>query len=70
MLEVAEQLGIEVVEGSFVVNELLDADEVFALSTIRQVASVVRIASSTFEPGPITALLRREFLELVKAETE
>ena len=70
VLEVAEQLGIEVVEGSFVVNELLDADEVFALSTIRQVASVVRIASSTFEPGPITALLRREFLELVKAETE
>ena len=69
VLEVAEQLGMSVVEGSFVTSDLLDADEVFVLSTIRQVASVVRIASTTFERGPITASLRHGFLELVKAET-
>jgi branched-subunit amino acid aminotransferase/4-amino-4-deoxychorismate lyase len=69
VVEVAARLGFDVVEGSFVTNDLLDADEVFALSTIRQVASVVRIASTTFERGPITASLRHGFLELVKAET-
>lgn len=69
VLEVAAKLGLDVVEGSFVVDELLGADEVFALSTVRQVAPVVRIASTMFERGPITAMLRSGFLDLVEAET-
>lgn len=68
VLEVAESVGIEVREGSFPVVDLLSADEVFVLSTVREVSPVVRIATTDFVPGPITATLRDGFSSLVRSE--
>ncbi|MCZ7534022.1 MAG: aminotransferase class IV [Acidimicrobiia bacterium] len=68
VLEVADSNGIEVHEGSFPVADLLAADEVFVLSTVREVSPVVRVATTEFLPGPVTARLRAGFIELVRAE--
>ena len=69
VLEVASGLGLPVKVGSFTVDELLDADEVFSLSTVREVAPVVRVGDVEFGSGPVTASLLRGFLALVADET-
>ena len=69
VLEVANGLGLPVKVGSFTVDKLLDADEVFSLSTVREVAPVVRVGDVEFGSGPVTASLLRGFLSLVADET-
>ena len=68
-LEVAEAAGVPVREGRFDVSELLGADEVFAMSTVREVGPVVRVGDAEFEVGPITRTLKEGFDELVRLET-
>lgn len=68
-LEVAEAAGVPAREGRFDVSELLGADEVFALSTVREVGPVVKVGEAEFEIGPITRMLREGFDELVRRET-
>jgi len=70
VLEVAASLGIESIEGSFGLDELLGADEVFVLSTVREVSSVVRVGETSYPPGSVTARLRSGFHDLVAAETK
>ncbi len=68
-LEVAQDLDIAVHTGRFSRSELTSADEVFVMSTVKEVTPVTAIGASTFTPGPVTARLASGFSALVKAET-
>jgi len=68
-LEVAADIGVEVEEGRFPIDDVLEADEVFVLSTVREVSPVVRIDEVEFAVGDITTALRRGFKNLVERET-
>lgn len=46
-------------------DELEAADEVFAMSTVKEVAPVVAVGSTRFSPGPRTRDLAQRFAELV-----
>lgn len=69
ILECAARLGVEVAEGRYPLTHLLGADEVFALSTSKQVMPVRQIGDRQVPSGPITADLARAFGEVVRAET-
>ena len=65
VLELADELGIEVVEGRWTLDRVAEASEVMALSTIREVQTVSRIDDLEFEPGPVTERLRKAFFALI-----
>ena len=65
-LEVADKIGLEVLESRWELDRLLSASEVMALSTVREVQSVVAVGDVTWEPGPITERLQSEYIELTK----
>jgi len=65
VLALARDLGIEVIEGRWRLDRLDVASEVAAWSTIREVQSVTAIGDRIWDPGPLTASLRRAFAELV-----
>jgi len=69
-IEVAGRLGVPVKEERFLRSDLLAADEVFVMSTVREVLPVVAVGERTVEPGPITRALRSGFHDLVASETE
>lgn len=68
-LEVAERIGVRVSVGRFHRDELLGADEVFIMSTVREVMPVTEVAGVEFEPGRTTLKLKEAFDDLVRAET-
>ena len=68
-LEVAADLGIPVSEGVYLLDRLLAADEVFVLSTVKEVMPVVAVGDTTFVPGPVTQRLGDGFDRLVAVET-
>lgn len=68
-IEVARDLGIPVREERFHRADLLGADEVFVMSTVREVLPVVAVGSDRFERGPVVAELRSAFRRLVAEET-
>jgi branched-subunit amino acid aminotransferase/4-amino-4-deoxychorismate lyase len=61
VLDAALGLGIEVLEGSWVLDRLYEAVEVMALSTVREVQSVSQIGEMSFSLGPLTARLASGF---------
>jgi len=61
VLDAARGLGIEVLEGSWVLDRLYEAVEVMALSTVREVQSVSQIGEMSFPLGPLTARLASGF---------
>ncbi len=67
-VEAAARLGLEVRTGRFLLDEVLAADEVIALSTIKEVAPVVAIGEHDLPVGPVTAKLATVFHDLVEAE--
>ena len=67
-IEVAAGLEIDVVEKHATLDEVLEADEVCALSTVKQVIPVVGIGSNQLNSGPMTAALAEGFSALVAAE--
>jgi branched-subunit amino acid aminotransferase/4-amino-4-deoxychorismate lyase len=69
-IEVAERLGIDLVEGEYDLGHVLGADEVFVLSTVKEVMPVVAIGDESFKPGPTTQRLARGFRDLVLEEIE
>ena len=69
VLDVASQLGIPVVEGAFLLQRMLDADEVVALSTLREVQPVVRVGPIEKDVGPITGRLSAGLRDLIREET-
>lgn len=65
VLEIAEELGLEVAEGTWDLSRLDSATEVTAWSTVREVQSVAAVGERTWEPGPVTDRLRGVFAERV-----
>lgn len=50
------------------VTALAEVDEVFVMSTVKEVTPVRRIGDQRFETGPVTELARQRLAELVEAE--
>lgn len=67
VLETAADIGLTVVEGRWALDRLDGADEVVALSTLKEVAPVIAVGDRTFEPGDATAGLARAFSDRVAA---
>ncbi len=68
-IEVADSLGVPVREETFLRSDLLSADEVFVMSTVREVLPVIAVGEREFDAGPITGSLREGFHRLVAAES-
>jgi 4-amino-4-deoxychorismate lyase len=58
VLEAALAAGFEVEEGEFELAELLDAEEVFTTSSVREVMPVVWVDDRPFDRGPAAAALQ------------
>lgn len=67
--DVAVDLGIEIREGVYDAADLLGADEVFIMSTVREISHVVAVGEAVFEPGPVTTRLAAGFHALVERES-
>jgi branched-subunit amino acid aminotransferase/4-amino-4-deoxychorismate lyase len=67
-IEVAERCGVEVIEGKYGLDEVINADEVIALSTVKEIHPVGRVDDHEFEAGPVTATLATGFAALVTEE--
>jgi branched-subunit amino acid aminotransferase/4-amino-4-deoxychorismate lyase len=65
MFEIAEDLGIEVVQGSWELERLAQAQEVLALSTVREIQPVAAVGGMRFPEGPITSDLARRYQQRV-----
>ena len=68
-LEEAAGLGLAVVEGQFELDRVLGADEVFALSTLKEVKPIDRVGSTRFAAGPVTGKLAAAYTARVVSET-
>jgi 4-amino-4-deoxychorismate lyase len=64
VLEAAPGAGFEVREGVYTLSELLDAEEVFTTSSVREVMPVVAVDGRTFQRGPAAAGLQAALREL------
>ncbi len=69
VLDVAARIDLPVAEGVFPLQRMLDADEVVALSTLREVQPVTRIGDVEKAVGPITRLLIAGLQALIREET-
>jgi branched-chain amino acid aminotransferase len=69
VLEVAARIDVPVREGRFPLERMIAADEVVALSTLREIQPVVRIGDVDKEVGPVTTLLIAELKKLIREET-
>jgi branched-subunit amino acid aminotransferase/4-amino-4-deoxychorismate lyase len=69
VVDIAVELGIEVVEGRWHLDRLGDASEVTAWSTILEIQAVIAIGKRTWEPGPVTRQLSTAFVERVALGT-
>jgi 4-amino-4-deoxychorismate lyase len=63
MLQLASELEIEVVEGTWDLDRLDRAQEAMALSTVREIQPVSAIGRHGFQEGPVTADLGRLFYQ-------
>jgi len=66
--EMATQAKLHVVEGSFTIQRLLDAREVFLTSTTREIAAVASYDVKQYHPreANITRVIQRRFRELTR----
>ncbi len=66
--ETARKMGIHVVEGSFTVQSLLDANEVFLTSTTREISSVTSFDIKEYDHklARLTRHINREFQKLLR----
>ena len=67
VLRTAADIGLDVVEGRWTLDRLGDADEVVALSTLKEVAPVVAVGERAFQAGDGTARLGEAFSQRVAA---
>lgn len=67
-LEIANRLGIPVEAGQYQSERLLEADEVFVMSTVKEVRPVTTVGQVSYAPGPVTLRLREGFADLVTQE--
>ena len=64
LVELAPAAGYEVAEGTFPLERLLGADEVFITSSIREVMPVASVDRTTFDLGPAAQTLQRALRSL------
>jgi branched-chain amino acid aminotransferase len=69
VLECAAALGIGVAEGRYPLARVVAADEVFGLSTVKQITPVERIGDAPVGSGPVVDLLAKAFADVVRTET-
>ena len=70
IIELARKLGVEVQEGEYALDRLLEAREVFLTNTTTEVMPVRQVDDSTFRIGPLARRLRDAYHEAVHAEEE
>jgi 4-amino-4-deoxychorismate lyase len=63
LIEAAPAVGYEVVQGAFALAELLDAEEVFTSSSVREILPVVEVDGRRFDRGPAASELQRRLRE-------
>jgi len=68
VIDAANDIGMTVREGIYSVEAVADADEVVAMSTVREVLPVTRIDAQTYHPGTATIALKAAFGTLVDRE--
>ncbi len=66
VLAIAREAGYEVVEGRFGLGRVLGADEMMAISTVKEVTAVSRLGDRDFTPGPVAKDLKDRFLAHVE----
>jgi D-alanine transaminase len=72
VLKIAEQLHVPVLEESFTVDELKEADEVFITSTTMEVTPVVKLKGEqeqTYKIGPVTTEFQKYFKKQIEKST-
>jgi branched-subunit amino acid aminotransferase/4-amino-4-deoxychorismate lyase len=65
MIQIAEDLGLEVVPGTWALERLEQAQEVLALSTTREIQPVSAVGAMRFVEGPVTADIARGYQQRV-----
>jgi len=65
MLDLAAELDIQIKEGEWTLDRLDLADEVMALSTIRDIQPVSVVGHRSFREGPVTSNLSRLFVQRI-----
>jgi branched-chain amino acid aminotransferase len=68
MIEVAESLGIVVLEGHYPATRMHAADEAFVMSTTKEIIPATVVGARHYDPGPVTAALSAGFGRLVASE--
>jgi branched-subunit amino acid aminotransferase/4-amino-4-deoxychorismate lyase len=63
MLEIAADLGVDVAQGTWPLDRLLEAEEVLALSTAREIQPVSIVGTMRFPEGAVTADLARRYYQ-------
>jgi branched-subunit amino acid aminotransferase/4-amino-4-deoxychorismate lyase len=66
VIEIASELDLEVREGEWTLDRLELADEVMALSTIRDVQPVAAVGRRMFVEGPATSNLARQYAQRIR----
>jgi branched-chain amino acid aminotransferase len=72
VLELAQQMGLKVVEGLFDVEEIGRAQEMFLTSSTREVVPIARVEGKSIgsgSPGPVTQMLLREYRKAIERLT-
>ena len=67
--ECCARLAIPFSEGSYPLERVVGADEVLALSTVKQVTPVELVGESPIPVGPVAAAISAEFAAIVATET-
>jgi branched-chain amino acid aminotransferase len=68
VIDVAGRIGMDVRQGFYDLGAVLDAQEVVAMSTVREVRAVGLVDDQVFSPGERTAALQAGFTALVDEE--
>ncbi len=66
----AAEIGVEVREGRFSTSRLDEAQEVFVLSTVKEVMPVTAVGARSFPIGPVTSRLAGRVHERIRAATQ
>lgn len=69
MLECCRRLDLPVDQGRYPLDRVLSADEVIALSTVKQIVPVDRVGEADIPGGPVVGRLAAQFAAIVHEET-
>jgi branched-subunit amino acid aminotransferase/4-amino-4-deoxychorismate lyase len=69
LFECCDRLGVPVEQGRYPLDRVISADEVLALSTVKQVIPVEQVGENLIPGGPITGRLAAAFTAIVQEET-